>query len=1134
MTERPHTDAVYRVHHSESLSRLHPVLAQSPGEGPREASKTLQGMLGHLGHPDANYAFVMRHPKPEHDRSTPVYSDGDPGVALHPQHWTNEYLAHEAAHLMENHATGREINTPLDDHGNHGPGFQGHLVKLLNHLSPPSKDFPGAGDDFPEHVAYHSGKMAAKDPDALRFKLWQSPKTKQHPDKLGTHVLTAVHPKKGPVGTLQYIKRADHLQVETLRVPGEHRGNGFAGHLMDEMQRRHPGTPINHGSRTDDGQDWWDKYSEGKDVTDGRTMASKTASGNWIPPKLTDEHEKALSHPDYGQSKRDLLSLAKSPKPGLKMWRGEVRHKDHLADPPSVGMHWSINPDQVISPNEVPKDHHRVIWEATLHHPEKESIPRSHPIWHGKHMSMDSEAEIRLRPHENDVHVTRRYVHDNSDDNSAAPVVRKPERSSPGWTAHEMDHHVPVQHARSQDDGLMGYHKAYPDLFATKPKSEQPEGEPLYYGSTHPRGSGKLVAPDHFDGETHVKTSTDWEEAYGHAQDKVLDSFGHGKGPEDHLDPDDIRVYRVTHRDKTGADPIHASPTERHHPMVHIEHEANDGPTHHIGRRVASGHPFIHVSPREFRPGDKIEPADDHGGQSTFDYSDLDKVYLSHPDHAEYWGNTVGAAGGHKEVHHYEVEPHDHPEFQITSDNEEEYTSSGATVKRKLRTQKVDSRAYTREQIHPSLRVPEGREDSYERTHDREEHQYAQRVPSWERKASRDEDFMKGVTFTHEPVPRWGYSGILAEHPQMKRNNRSDHYAGHIFWQHDSGEVTAIEVNEACQRKGVASELWNRAKEITPHLKHSDNQTDDGKAWASTTAAKEPNQRLFGKTFGLDHRLFEGEHLKDDVRRYILETLGGFWGPVFGPGWERWAKVYFAGSEASEWTSKSLEGNGDFDVLIGVDYDEIRRQVPVFDRIESSDEQITDALNRSLRKLDEKTENAMIMVDGEMTGPWNQTWYVNKDSLDIRKIKPYAAYNVTDDEWAVRPPHLPDWDISQFPEGHPLVQEAHAVASYVRAVLALPEPYRSQQATALWTHLHTDRGRAFGPQGEGWWDSGNVIEKYLDQLGLWEKLVRARMDARDHPEMLNTPKDWSNDPRLVKERHASSRPSPSVGTSPGK
>lgn len=156
----PQTAAVYRVHHAQGISSMHPALAQSPGETPREAGQTLQGMLRHLGHPDADYAFVIRHPKPEKGISSPVYSDGDPGVALHPKQWTNEYLGHEAAHLMENHVTGREVGTPLEDDANHGAGFQGHLRSVFNYLSPPTKDFGGAGDDFLDHVQHHMNKTS--------------------------------------------------------------------------------------------------------------------------------------------------------------------------------------------------------------------------------------------------------------------------------------------------------------------------------------------------------------------------------------------------------------------------------------------------------------------------------------------------------------------------------------------------------------------------------------------------------------------------------------------------------------------------------------------------------------------------------------------------------------------------------------------------------------------------------------------------------------------------------------------------------------------------------------------------------------------------------------------------------------
>jgi hypothetical protein len=278
------------------------------------------------------------------------------------------------------------------------------------------------------------------------------------------------------------------------------------------------------------------------------------------------------------------------------------------------------------------------------------------------------------------------------------------------------------------------------------------------------------------------------------------------------------------------------------------------------------------------------------------------------------------------------------------------------------------------------------------------------------------------------------------------------------------------------------------------------------------TAAFTPHLRLFGPTFGLDHRLFDGDHLKPDVTAYILNTLDGFWRPLYGAGWTRWARVYFAGSEASEWTSPELEGNNDFDVLIGIEYDRARQDVPRFAGM--SDQEITDLLNRQFREgLMPHTDPTMITVDGQSTGPWSNTFYVNKDSWDIRQIKPYSAYDVTNHEWAVKPPHLPDWNIAAFPEGHALLEMGQAYETLIKAIFALPEPYRTQQANALWTYLHSDRSRAFSAQGEGWFDPGNAMEKFLDQSGLWAQLWGYHHRAEQDPTTLLAPAGWSNDPR---------------------
>jgi GNAT superfamily N-acetyltransferase len=368
-----------------------------------------------------------------------------------------------------------------------------------------------------------------------------------------------------------------------------------------------------------------------------------------------------------------------------------------------------------------------------------------------------------------------------------------------------------------------------------------------------------------------------------------------------------------------------------------------------------------------------------------------------------------------------------------------------------------------------------------------------------------------------------GARALEAHHPEHG-------HIGEIIWQHDPysismgkdkprkeiyprGLVRNIVVHPEHKRQGVGTALWNRAKTITPWITHSDNQSEEGKVWAGKTAAHwMPKERLFGRTYGLDHRLFDGERLRPDVRKYILETLNAFWKPRYGLSWNQWARVYFAGSEASEWTSENLEGNNDFDILVGVDYNAYRAHGSRKDA-GKTDLQITDELNEGFRKgLNPRTANAMIMVDGKLTGPWDNTWYVNPHSYDIREIRPYAAYNVTDDEWAVRPPHLPEWSTKAFPEGKGLEREIRGILDMAKGILAMPEPYRTQNGRALWEFVHSNRSDAFGAQGEGWYDPRNVIEKALDQAGLMQQLWALMDNARKDPHLLDSPAGWSNDP----------------------
>jgi GNAT superfamily N-acetyltransferase len=324
----------------------------------------------------------------------------------------------------------------------------------------------------------------------------------------------------------------------------------------------------------------------------------------------------------------------------------------------------------------------------------------------------------------------------------------------------------------------------------------------------------------------------------------------------------------------------------------------------------------------------------------------------------------------------------------------------------------------------------------------------------------------------------------------------------------DDGEIKYTWVHPAHRRKGVATAMLAYARERHPDLdiRHSTNQTEDAKAWSAHSAARfTPTKRVFTHTDGLDHRLFD-EHgkLRPDVRGYIMRTMTSHFAGHY-PEWSQWVRIYFAGSEASEWTSSTLEGNNDFDILLGIDYDRYREVTGSTE----PDQQITDRLNAELH-ADPATwgSGVMIDVDDVPTGPWDRTTYINANSWDIRKIKPYAAYDVGANRWVVKPPHLPHWSVEDLPK--PVVRTLRAADDYARAVLKLPEPTRTQQGAALFEAWHTDRSRAFSERGEGWFDIANLREKWLDQHGLWAELVNCAHRAKEGLDL--APADWSNTP----------------------
>lgn len=259
-----------------------------------------------------------------------------------------------------------------------------------------------------------------------------------------------------------------------------------------------------------------------------------------------------------------------------------------------------------------------------------------------------------------------------------------------------------------------------------------------------------------------------------------------------------------------------------------------------------------------------------------------------------------------------------------------------------------------------------------------------------------------------------------------------------------------------------------------------------------------PHGRYWGPNSAQnDQRLFDGDHLRPEVRQDILDRVGGVLGAY--KGWETWTRVYFAGSQAAQWLDQNGQGNGDFDVLVGIDFEEFRDCNPQYEELE--DAEIASMLTEELWSRANAKDYYFTLNDGRSVGPFDRTFFVNPRAWDIKALHPYAAYNVTSDDWAVHPLQVPkDWSAQSLPESY--WGYAEALLAEIRAIGQLPPEERHRMAANLYEELHTHRSDAFADGGHGLFDLSNIIEKYLDQNPdkPWAKLVQWKNESPSGPE----------------------------------
>lgn len=251
----------------------------------------------------------------------------------------------------------------------------------------------------------------------------------------------------------------------------------------------------------------------------------------------------------------------------------------------------------------------------------------------------------------------------------------------------------------------------------------------------------------------------------------------------------------------------------------------------------------------------------------------------------------------------------------------------------------------------------------------------------------------------------------------------------------------------------------------------------------------------------LDPTIFSQGRIKPWVRNTILRLLFEYLEEQVS-GVRHWATVWLAGSAVSfQWSSGMDWDRKDLDCLVGVDYVSFREANPGYRGL--SDVEISDHLNQGL-----------YTSLGKRTRDWNGfelTFYVNPGATDITAINPYAAYNLTLDEWTVRPASRdlaappPAWALQAQRDHQSATKIAAAYSDAYSAVHNATNPAHRvnaerklelamSSAESLYDEIHRQRGVDFSSIGQGYAGPGN----YRWQAGKKSGAVPTLRKLRDY------------------------------------
>lgn len=267
----------------------------------------------------------------------------------------------------------------------------------------------------------------------------------------------------------------------------------------------------------------------------------------------------------------------------------------------------------------------------------------------------------------------------------------------------------------------------------------------------------------------------------------------------------------------------------------------------------------------------------------------------------------------------------------------------------------------------------------------------------------------------------------------------------------------------------------------------------------------------------LDPSIFDGHRLKPHVRDWIEGTVLTFLSRKYVEP-RLWTRLWIAGSGVSyQWAAD--RDPSDLDVMLGVDFVQFRRANPAYAGFGDSD--IATLLNRDM------FQELYPEIDGVSFGQSNfeVTVYVNlgvtADPDGILFINPYAAYDVTTDEWAVPPdpnPMVrvhPSWDSSVEADRRRGEEIVRHYGDALRNIRGSSNPAHRTNAerklaevldaaTALYEEIHAGRRAGFGPAGAGYADFTN----YRWQSGKRTGVVQAMKRLKDYQKSAKEASDF--------------------------